>query len=58
MCYREQVENDYHGYIEKLPQVKYLRLPMKRLVPFKCHWYNPTPKLGIRIHPQYGIVEV
>ena len=32
-----QVENGHYGYVEEVLQLKYSRLPIKKLVLFKCH---------------------
>jgi len=37
--------------------LEYACLPIKRVVLFKCEWYNPSPQ-GTKIHVKYGIVKV
>ena len=49
---------DYYGRLEQIIQVEYPVLPIKRYVLFKCSWYDLTPRTGIRIHPNYNLVEV
>ncbi|KAH0693155.1 hypothetical protein KY285_020252 [Solanum tuberosum] len=32
--------------------------PIKRTVIFKCEWFDPTPNVGMKIHPQYKLVDI
>ena len=37
--------------------MEYAGLPIKRVVLFKCEWYDPSHR-GIKKHDKYGIVEI
>lgn len=49
---------DYYGILDEIIEVEYPALPIKRLVMFKCLWYDPTPRTGTRVHSNYNLVEV
>ncbi|KAH0660953.1 hypothetical protein KY289_029701 [Solanum tuberosum] len=51
-------EIDYYGILTEILQLEYHALPFKRIVLFKCSWFDPTPKHGTRVHPQYNLVDV
>ncbi len=53
-----EVECDFYGVLEEIIQLEYPGWPHKKVVLFKCAWFDPTPNRGIRVHQQYGIVEV
>ena len=38
--------------------MEYPALPIKRVVLFNCHWFDPTPQLGTRTHFHYKLVDV
>ena len=63
VCVKGSMDNnntqyDYYGRLEEIIEVEYPALPIKRCVLFKCSWYDPTPRIGTRIHPNYNLVEV
>ncbi|XP_060182337.1 uncharacterized protein LOC132612000 [Lycium barbarum] len=49
---------DYYGRLVEILQLEYPALPFKRTVLFKCSWFDPTPKHGTRVYPQYNLVDV
>ncbi|XP_073015896.1 uncharacterized protein [Primulina eburnea] len=51
-------ELDYYGMLDEIIEVEYPALPIKRIVLFKCSWYDPTPRIGTRVHSNYKLVEV
>ncbi|XP_075521643.1 uncharacterized protein LOC142554928 [Primulina tabacum] len=51
-------EINYYGNIEEIIEVEYPGLPIKRIVLFKCAWFDPTPKTGTRCHPKYQLFDV
>ncbi|XP_073131499.1 uncharacterized protein [Henckelia pumila] len=51
-------EISYYGNIEEIIEVEYPGLPIKRIVLFKCAWFDPTPKIGTRHHPKYQMFDV
>ncbi|XP_073152072.1 uncharacterized protein [Henckelia pumila] len=51
-------ELDYYGRLDEIIEVEYPALPIKRIVLFKCSWYDPTPRIGTRVHSIYKLVEV
>ena len=38
--------------------MEYPALPLKRVILFNCQWFDPTPSIGTRSHPEYKLVDV
>ena len=53
-----QCENDYYGTLDDIVQLEYPGEPIKKIVLFKCSWYDPTPNIGTRVQKHHGIIEV
>lgn len=51
-------EKDYYGIIKEIIQVSYLGGPTEQLFLFNCEWFDVDANRGVKVHPQYGIVEV
>ncbi|PWA89857.1 hypothetical protein CTI12_AA106750 [Artemisia annua] len=49
---------DYYGILVEIVQLEYLALPIKRVVLFKCDWFDPTPNVGMKVHKGYNLVDV
>ena len=49
---------DYYDKVEEILEVEYPGYPIKTAVLFKCHWYDPTPNIGVKVHKQYNLVEI
>ena len=43
-------ESDCYGQIIYVMRLEYHGLPIKRIVLFKCDWFNPMPNLGTKVH--------
>ena len=54
----ETIESDYYGVLIDIVELEYTGWPTKKLVLFKCEWFDPTPNQGTKIDKNYGIVEV
>lgn len=52
------LSSDYYGILVEIVQLEYPALPIKRVVLFKCDWFDPTPNVGVKIHKQYNLVDV
>ena len=39
-------------------ELEYLGWPIKRIILFKCDWFDITPNVRTRIHKQYKLVDV
>nr|GMD54464.1 uncharacterized protein LOC109179592 [Ipomoea batatas] len=50
-------ESDYYGRLVEVVQVEYPGLPIKRIILFKCEWFDPT-SVSMKVHPMYKLVEV
>ena len=50
-----EFEVDYYGRLEEVIELQYHN-EQNRVFLFKCHWYDTTNR-GIRVDPQYGLVE-
>ncbi|XP_045832834.1 uncharacterized protein LOC123924101 [Trifolium pratense] len=53
-----EYENDFYGQLEEIIQVEYPGLPLKRVVLFKCDWFDPTINRGTRVNTQYDIIQI
>jgi len=39
-------------------QIEYPGIPLKKVVLFKCEWFDPTIDRGTRVNKQYGIIQI
>ena len=53
-----EVESDYYGRLIEILQLEYQRLPIKRIILFKCNWFDPTVNVGMKVYKQYFLVDV
>ena len=51
-------ELDFYGQLMEVLQFEYPALPLKRVILFNCQWFDPTPSMGTRSHPEYKLVDV
>ncbi|OIT29979.1 hypothetical protein A4A49_45104 [Nicotiana attenuata] len=52
-------DSDYYGVLTDILELEYKGSEyIKRTVLFKCEWFDPTPKAGMKIHPQYKLVDI
>ena len=50
---------DYYGVLQEILELDYhVGWTKKKLVLFRCKWYDPTPRLGTKVHPQYKTAEI
>ncbi|XP_047260136.1 uncharacterized protein LOC124893049 [Capsicum annuum] len=49
---------DYYGVLQEILELDFPGWPHKKLILFRCKWFDPTPKIGTRVDPHYKIVEV
>jgi len=54
---QDENSSDYYGVINEILELEWPRQPIKKLVLFNCEWFD-TSKRGMRVHKQFGIVEV
>jgi len=50
-------QSDYFGLIEQIFEFEFPGLPCKKIVLFKCLWFDPSVD-GTRVNPQYGFQEI
>ena len=43
---------------KEIVELEYAGEPIKRVVLFKCEWFDPTRPTGTRKHNQYNIIEI
>ena len=53
-----ETESDYYGTLVEVIELEFEALPVKRTVLFKCEWFDPTPHVGMVVHPRYKLVDV
>nr|GMC60688.1 uncharacterized protein LOC109190933 [Ipomoea batatas] len=53
-----QLESNFFGTLQEVVEVEYPNVPIKKVVLFKCEWFDPTPNVGSRFNSEYGIAEV
>nr|GMD01600.1 TdcA1-ORF2 protein [Ipomoea batatas] len=51
-------EADFYGILSEIVEIEYPNLPIKKVILFKCEWFDPKPNIGTRVLPEYSIVEV
>lgn len=51
-------EFDYYDVIHEILELEFTGHPKKKLVLFRCKWFDLTPLRGKRVHLIYKIVEV
>ena len=51
-------ESDYYETLLEVIELEFQALPIKRIILFKCDWYDPTLNSGTIIHPRYKLVDV
>ena len=51
-------EKYYYGIVKEIMQVEYSGEPTKQLVLFNSEWFDNTINHGMKVQPQYDIVEV
>ena len=50
--------NYYYGIIKEIIQVEYPSHPMKQVVLFNYEWFDMVLNRGMKVHKDYGIVEI
>jgi len=53
-----QLESYFYGMLSDIIQLEYSRIPLVKLVLFKCDWFDNTPYIGTRVNKKYEFVEV
>jgi hypothetical protein len=53
-----EYENDFYGQLEEIIQIEFPGTPLKKVVLFKCEWFDPTIGRGTKVNEQYGIVQI
>nr|GLL26675.1 uncharacterized protein LOC109157962 [Ipomoea trifida] len=53
-----QFESNCFGTLQEVVEVEYPNDPIKKVVLFKCEWFDPTLNVGSRLNSEYGIAEV
>ena len=48
----------YYGIIKEIIQLEYTGHPMKQVVLFNCEWFDTVLNRGMKVHKDYGIVEI
>ena len=51
-------EIQYYGCLIEVLRLEYSGLPIKRIVLFKCEWFDPTINSGMKVHKQYSLIDV
>ncbi|XP_019197078.1 PREDICTED: uncharacterized protein LOC109190933 [Ipomoea nil] len=53
-----QSESNFFGTLQEVVEVEYPQCSIKKVVLFKCEWFDPTPNIGSIFNSEYGIAEV
>nr|GMD99050.1 uncharacterized protein LOC109190933 [Ipomoea batatas] len=53
-----QFESNFFGTLQEVVEIEYPNIPIKKVVLFKCEWFDPTPNVGSRYNSEYSIAEV
>ena len=53
-------ESDYFGTLVEVIELEYHNPSTKRtrIVLFKCDWFDPQKGYGLKVHNEYGLVEI
>lgn len=49
---------NFYGVLFEILELEYPALPIKRVVLFRCDWFDTTPNVGIKIHKDYKLVDI
>jgi len=52
------VSNDFYGKLVEVLELEYPGLPLKCTILFKFEWFDPTPNVGMKVHPKYNLVDI
>jgi len=52
------IVDDYYGILKDVIELVYPQEPTKKCVLFSCDWFDPTINHGMRVHREFGIVDV
>src|SRR3954470_3630013 len=53
----DDISTYWYGVLEEIHEYYYTNDPNKKVILFKCDWYDSSP-LGTKIHKQFELVEV
>lgn len=49
---------DYYGILQEIIEVELPFAPPQKVVMFKCDWYDPIKNRGVKIHPNYNLIDI
>lgn len=49
---------DYYGVLKEIIELEFTGWTYKKLILFRCRWFDLHPTRGTRVHNQYNIIEV
>ena len=52
-----QLEDDFYGILNDIIELEYTGIPSKKVVLFKCDWFDNTTDIGTKVDNHYGLVE-
>ncbi|KAI9128573.1 hypothetical protein K1719_000056 [Acacia pycnantha] len=53
-----ETKYNFYGITQANVELEYRGVPMKRVVSFKCVWFDPMLNRGTKVHPHYRTAEV
>ncbi|XP_039135719.1 uncharacterized protein LOC120273141 [Dioscorea cayenensis subsp. rotundata] len=53
-----ELSSDYYGILKEIIELEYPALLIKKVVLFKCDWFDPTPNVGKKVHKDYNLVDI
>src|SRR3954467_2054484 len=51
-------ENHYYGVLKEIYELSFTNDAQKKVVLFKCEWYDPDKKFGTKRHKHFKLVEI
>ena len=52
------LDSDYYGIVKEIIEVEFPQIPIQKTVLFKCDWFDSTTNRGVKVHPQYKLVDI
>ena len=58
VCVKGEGTSEFYGKLKEVVELEYPGRHEKRVVLFNCEWFDSLSSQGIRIHKEYGIVDI
>ncbi|GKA45294.1 hypothetical protein Tco_0738090 [Tanacetum coccineum] len=52
------MSTNFYGVLSEIVKLEYPALPIRRVVLFRCDWFDTTSNIRIKIHKEYKLVDI